>query len=205
MGWFDVYSVLEQGNYRFTTTLIEELGPMSVEFTVGPMFSTENVHLSVGDVTPTSMRVYMTVDRDVYTLGDVWVHWEGPYTIEKKTEDSWEPLPLRAETWKQTTTQTAVWDEFDWPVDWSACYGILESGTYRFTTELAEDIGPMSVEFEIPEMDSLAAMDRVHFFAEPTSERTEYNLYSETEHFHIWVRLIYRQRDYNLRVHYYIK
>ena len=159
--WFDVYSVLEQGNYRFTTTLIEELGPMSVEFTVGPMFSTENVHLSVGDVTPTSMRVYMTVDRDVYTLGDVWVHWEGPYTIEKKTEDSWEPLPLKAETWKQTTTQTAVWDEFDWPVDWSACYGILESGTYRFTTELAEEIGPMSVEFEVPETDNATIKDAV--------------------------------------------
>lgn len=159
--WFDVYSVLEQGNYRFTTTLIDELGPMSVEFTVGSQFTTENVHLSVGDVTPTSMRVYMTVDRDVYTLGDVWVHWEGPYTIEKKTETGWEPLPLKAETWKQTTTQTAVWDEFDWPVDWSASYGVLESGTYRFTTELAEDIGPMSVEFEIAETDNATLADVV--------------------------------------------
>ena len=59
--------------------------------------------------------------------------------------------------------------------------------------------------FELPEMESLTAMDRLHFFAEPTSEKTEYNLYSETEHFHIWLRLIYRRRDYNLRVHYYIK
>ena len=56
-----------------------------------------------------------------------------------------------------------------------------------------------------PEMESLTAMDRLHFFAEPTSERTEFNLYSETEHFHIWLRLIYRHKDYNLRVHYYLK
>ena len=159
--WFDVYSVLEQGTYRFTTTFIEELGPMSVEFTVGPMFTAENVHLSVGEVTPTSMRVYLRVDRDIYTLGDVMVHWDGPYTIEKKVGDGWEQLPLKAETWKQTTTQTAVWDEFDWPVDWSASYGVLESGTYRFTTELAEDIGPMSVEFEVPDTDNATIEDAV--------------------------------------------
>lgn len=159
--WFGVYSVLEQGTYRFTTTFIEELGPMSVEFTVGPMFTTENVHLSVGEVTPTSMRLYLSIDRDVYTLGDVLVHWDGPYTIEKKTEAGWEQLPLKAETWKQTTTQAAVWDAFDWPVDWSACYGILESGTYRFTTEIAEEIGPMSVEFEVAESDDMDIADVV--------------------------------------------
>ena len=159
--WFDVYGVLEQGNYRFTTTLVEELDPVSIEFAVGPMFTTENVHLSVGEVTPTSMRVYLTVDRDVYTLGDVLVRWDGPYTIEKKAGDGWEQLPLKTDTWKSSSTVATVWDEYDWSVDWSACYGILESGTYRFTTELAEDIGPMSVEFEVPETDNATIADAV--------------------------------------------
>lgn len=35
-------------------------------------------------------------------------------------------------------------------------------------------------------------------YAQTTSDSTEYNLYSETEHFHIWLRLITRNRDYNL-------
>ena len=150
--WFDVYGVLESGTYRFTTTLVDELDPVSVEFTVGPMFTAENVHLSVGEVTPTSMWVYLTVEREVYTLGDVSVRWDGPYTIEKKAGDGWEQLPLKTDTWKSSSTVATVWDEYDWSVDWSAYYGILESGTYRFTTTLVEDIGPMSVEFEIPEI-----------------------------------------------------
>ncbi|MBQ7769431.1 MAG: hypothetical protein IJ403_11215 [Oscillospiraceae bacterium] len=76
----------------------------------------------------------------------------------------------------------------------------------RPNSELVKEIDAFqNALFELPEMESLTAMDRLHFFAEPTSETMEYNLYSETEQFHIWLRLIYRQRDYNLRVHYYLK
>lgn len=32
-----------------------------------------------------------------------------------------------------------------------------------------------------------------------------FNLYAETEHFYIWLRLITRERDYNLYCHYYFK
>lgn len=42
-------------------------------------------------------------------------------------------------------------------------------------------------------------------YAQPTSEPTEFNLYSETAHFYIWLRLITRRRDYNVYVHYYLK
>ena len=48
-------------------------------------------------------------------------------------------------------------------------------------------------------------MEQLCYFAESTYDSTEYNLYSETDHFHIWLRLIFRKRDYNLRVHYYLK
>ena len=43
------------------------------------------------------------------------------------------------------------------------------------------------------------------WYAQPTSEPTEFNLYSETAHFCIWLRLITRHRDYNVYVHYYLK
>ena len=42
-------------------------------------------------------------------------------------------------------------------------------------------------------------------YAEPTEEQTEYNLYSEAEHLYIWLRLITRERDYNLYVYFYDK
>ena len=59
--------------------------------------------------------------------------------------------------------------------------------------------------FDLPEMENLYTMERLRYFAEPMDDKTEYNLYSETEYFHIWIRLIYRQRDYNLYVNYYLK
>ena len=148
--WFDAYSILESGTYRFTTAVVEELGPMSVEFTVGPQFTTSNVHLSVGEVTPTSMRVYCTVDRNIQTFGYVTINWDGPYTIEKKTEDGWELLQQKADDWGQSNTPAMVWDEFDWPVNWSAVYGTLESGAYRYTISLVEGMEPLSVVFEVP-------------------------------------------------------
>lgn len=41
--------------------------------------------------------------------------------------------------------------------------------------------------------------------AAETSEPTEFNLYSETEHFYVWIRLITRERDYNIYCSFYKK
>ncbi|RFZ77651.1 hypothetical protein DS742_17375 [Lacrimispora amygdalina] len=59
--------------------------------------------------------------------------------------------------------------------------------------------------FQMPEMKTLDTMRQLCRFAQPTSSDSEFNLYSETEHFFIWLRLITRFRDYNLYVHYYLK
>lgn len=57
----------------------------------------------------------------------------------------------------------------------------------------------------LPEMSSLEAMRQMcRIYAEPTSERTEFNLYCDTDRFHVWLRLVTRQRDYNLYVHFYV-
>lgn len=42
-------------------------------------------------------------------------------------------------------------------------------------------------------------------YAEPTADPAEYNLYAETDHFYIWLRLITRETDYNLYCHFYVK
>ncbi len=59
--------------------------------------------------------------------------------------------------------------------------------------------------FELPEMESLSMMSCLKKYGEHTSDSTEFNLYSETEHFHIWLRFITREKDYNLYCHYYLK
>lgn len=59
---------------------------------------------------------------------------------------------------------------------------------------------------KLPEFHTLRDMRRMcGLFAARTSEKTEFNLYSETDNFYVWLRLITRERDYNLYVHYYLK
>lgn len=59
--------------------------------------------------------------------------------------------------------------------------------------------------FAMPEFENLDTMRRLCETAERTSDPTEFSLYAETEHFHIWLRIITRFRDYNLYVHFYLK
>ena len=74
------------------------------------------------------------------------------------------------------------------------------------TPERAKEIDQfMESLFALPEMASLETMRQMcRFYAEPTAEPTEFNLYCETDHFHVWLRLVTRQRDYNLYVHFYV-
>lgn len=68
---------------------------------------------------------------------------------------------------------------------------------------LSEEIdGFMNSLFKMSEFQSLKSMRNARVNAEPTSEATEWNLYSETYGFYIWIRMITREKDYNLYVHY---
>ena len=59
--------------------------------------------------------------------------------------------------------------------------------------------------FELPEFCSLESVKHsICSQAQPVSE-TEFNLYSETEHFWIWVRMQTQPRDYNLWIYFYKK
>ena len=59
--------------------------------------------------------------------------------------------------------------------------------------------------FSMPEFESLDTMRQLCGSAQKTSDPSEFNLFGETEHFHVWLRLITRQQDYNLYVHFYRK
>ena len=59
--------------------------------------------------------------------------------------------------------------------------------------------------FKLPAFKTLDTMRRFCRYAQATSEATEFNLYSETDHLYIWIRMVTRSRDYNVYVHYYDK
>ena len=62
------------------------------------------------------------------------------------------------------------------------------------------------VPYPLPEFKTLWAMERMcRLYAQPTKEPTEFNLYAETAHFHVWLRLITRERDYNLYTYFFAK
>lgn len=77
----------------------------------------------------------------------------------------------------------------------------------RLTPSLIEEIDLfINTLFQMAEFQSLATMKQLcSGYAQKTSSDTEYNLYTETDHFYIWMRLITRSGDYNLYVHFYHK
>ena len=111
----------------------------------------ENIHLSVSDVTPTSMRLYCKIDGVIDGVNDIFIQCNGPFTIEKLTDGEWEQLHMMLEdpTWDAEDVRTK--GTTDWPVNWSTLYGVLAGGTYRFTTVVLEGSQPVSVEFTVTE------------------------------------------------------
>ena len=111
----------------------------------------ENIHLSVSDITPTSMRIYCKIDGVIEGVNDIFIQCNGPFTIEKQTDGEWEQLHMILEdpTWDAEDVRTK--GSTDWPVNWSTLYGVLSGGTYRFTTTVLEGNKPVSVEFTVAE------------------------------------------------------
>lgn len=87
---------------------------------------------------------------------------------------------------------------------WTTWHGCPED---RPSPELTAEVDAFQdALLALSEFESLWSMKRMcRLYAERTSDPTEFNLYTETEHFNIWLRMITRERDYNLYVHYYLK
>ncbi len=58
--------------------------------------------------------------------------------------------------------------------------------------------------FCMPEFKTLGTMQKLCIFAEPVGNY-EFNLFSETTHLYIWLRMLTQPKNYNLYVHYYQK
>lgn len=75
------------------------------------------------------------------------------------------------------------------------------------TPALAQEVDQFTQAlFRLPEFLDLHTLKRLcRVGGEPTSDVTEFNLYSETEQLYIWLRTILRERDYNLYINFYVK
>ncbi len=77
----------------------------------------------------------------------------------------------------------------------------------KATREQKQEIDEFnSTLFSLPEFANFDAMcETCRKKAQSTSNTTEFNLFSETASFYVWIRMIARFRDYNLYIHYYHK
>lgn len=112
----------------------------------------EDIHLSTSDVTSTMMHITCSIDG-MEPNGEqaIYILENGPFTLEKKTDEDWEALPVKVEDPEWDADEVLTDGNTDWYVDWSALYGILNPGIYRFTTTVLEGNVPVSVEFTIEE------------------------------------------------------
>ena len=87
---------------------------------------------------------------------------------------------------------------------WTNWFGRSEDKPAK---ELSQEIDAFqNALMKLTEFQTLRDMRRMcGLFAARTSEKTEFNLYSETDNFYVWLHLTTRERDYNLYVHYYLK
>ena len=92
------------------------------------------------------------------------------------------------------------YDGYRWWTTWHN-----ESGK-KTPPELVKEIDEFqNALFKLPAFKTLETMKRFCQYAEATSDSTEFNLYSETAHLYIRIRLITRFRDYNAYIYYYDK
>lgn len=120
--------------------------------------------------------------EDVYenTASTYWFPWEHPET--------------------EVCYSRSDYDGHQWWTTWNRCQ--KEQTAPHLTKEIDEFQSSL---MRMDEFKTLNTMRRLCKFAETTAHPGEYNLYSETEHFYVWLRLITREKDYNLYVHYYQK
>lgn len=92
------------------------------------------------------------------------------------------------------------YDGHRWWTTWNRCQ---EEPTPEHLTREIDQF--QSALFCMKEFQTLDTMRRLCMLAEPTNSPIEFNLYSETEHLYIWLRMITQFRNYNLYVYYYMK
>ena len=97
----------------------------------------------------------------------------------------------------------ANYDGYRWHTTWTHCRDLPKDAAL-----IGEVNGFYDALLALPEFQNLHTLRKMcKSCAEIVTEEdlNTYNLFAETPHFHVWLRLITRERDYNLYCHYYYK
>lgn len=133
----------------------------------GEEISSDEIDLTVTDVSPTGIRLNCTIRNEAFPGGDpedaknAIAIINGPFRLEKETESGWEELPKRMEdaTWEKQEFVTGGQLELEY--SWGVVYGHLDSGTYRLTTTVVEGQPEIAVEFDIPAPDDMTYAEAI--------------------------------------------
>ncbi len=125
---------------------------------------------------------------------------ESMITYYEELDDEEKAMQLAGQPVSEVVYSRSDYDGYRWWTTW-------HDGPGKTTSpELAKEIDEFqNALFKLPAFKTLDTMRRFCRYTQATSEATEFNLYSETDHLYIWIRLITRSRDYNVYVHYYDK
>lgn len=126
-------------------------------------------------------------------------------TSECKFYDIYNELQVSDNTLKYPVSELAYsrsdYDGYQWWTTWFDCQG---NRPERLHIKKIDQFN--AALFQMPEFQTLDTMTRLcKSYAKPTTSKFEFNLYSQTEHLNVWLRLLTRYRDYNLYIHYYLK
>ena len=110
------------------------------------------------------------------------------------------PMQLTGQPVSEMAYSRSDYDGYQWWTTWH------DGAGKKPVPELVKEIDEFqNALFKLPAFKTLDTMRRFCRYAQATSEATEFNLYSETDHLYIWIRMVTRSRDYNVYVHYYDK
>lgn len=97
----------------------------------------------------------------------------------------------------------ADYDGYRWHTTWTRCQDLPKDAAL-----IGEVNGFYDALLALPEFQNLHMLRKMcKTCAELVAEEdpNTYNLFAETPHFHVWLRLITREKDYNIYCHYYYK
>lgn len=141
--------VLLMGSTLLIPLVQPECPVMDLPLVQGSQIAQEDIRLSVSNVQPTSMDILCSIDSIKPGEQSIYILTQPPFTLEKKTEEGWLKLPVMHSDPQIDATKVMTEGYADWHVDWSATYGLLENGSYRYTATVLEGSQPVTIEFTI--------------------------------------------------------
>jgi len=146
--------VLLMGSAVVIRTVLAESDLFDFPLADATVIEPEDIHLKAKLVSSGSMRIECQIDGVEYGKHSVYVLSRGPFIIERWVDNSWVELEKKIDDPTLDPDHVLCSGTYDWYVDWSAIYGVLSPGNYRYTAVIVEDVEPVSVEFCIPESEN---------------------------------------------------